>query len=772
MPVAEAALFGGFAHSLWSYNRENWQWDWQVRQACEFQRQNMAVSRYSLFRDDIRDLAALTVNKMDSYLIVNTLKLGFIVTIFLNYDRSDGVQHPGYMERQVTLLFSVCILTSFLFLLISIWLSMHASIVAQSFTTKMLLQAARIPVATDQEITSAAPAAKAYETSLDALRLPLQGTGGTSGATGDTLNSTSRAYRASPVPWAPVPEQQDPPSGLQNRSSIGSPQALPTLDQPCANEELDANPHLKFYSLLMRNWQTFDLYSKVCMSIGTSTLLSGIAYYATYFSRSGSDKLAPFASGWFCFGFMSVLAWWSVTIDVVLKRVEHALWAAVALSGPLTAAVAIVCEKQSLMILAALLQGCWVWFLCGSALALRNGLPRRWRASLYIDILNPFAPNSCTAAGRLAPSSSLSRAPPPAAAAAADQLLQCLDALLAADVASQLEEEVVDQIRSSRNRLVQALVHVGWPEVSRAKGSGKGVSGNDPLRRTLSEGSTPTSVVSHDGFWLSRDDSHRIWVSLGDAHAVSLFLRRNKGYETSVGELMETSAVLLRAMKPKLSSWTSRDAGRLAAYGGAPDAAASLKAFEAQFRTKGQAAKSSMGQSARRFFQASSAVVSIAWLLAPITSAIINAQPSEARETLASLNQTRLAIHLENEGHRNIAFANPPKESIKFLKQLYSFKMPRSWFFTAFASCTSSSDLSADFGVSDGLRAFTSRSPGNALWKGPISCDGTAVAAIALSSTGEVFAQRHRVFGSKALAILLWVVVDVSCVFFIRALYM
>ena len=37
---------------------------------------------------------------MDSYLIVNTLKLGFIVTIFLNYDRADSPQYPGYMERQ------------------------------------------------------------------------------------------------------------------------------------------------------------------------------------------------------------------------------------------------------------------------------------------------------------------------------------------------------------------------------------------------------------------------------------------------------------------------------------------------------------------------------------------------------------------------------------------------------------------------------------------------------------------------------------------------
>ena len=94
--------------------------------------------------------------------------------------------------------------------------------------------------------------------------------------------------------------------------------------------------------------------------------------------------------GGFALGFMSVLAWWSVTIDVVLRRVEHAAWATVALSGPVTVAVAIIMNQQNLMILASFLQGCWVWFLCGSALALRNGLPRRWRASLYIDILNPL----------------------------------------------------------------------------------------------------------------------------------------------------------------------------------------------------------------------------------------------------------------------------------------------------------------------------------------------------------------------------------------------
>ena len=421
MPFAETALFTGFAHSLWSYNRENWQWDWQVKQAGEFQKQNLAVGRYGLFREDIRDLAALTVNKMDSYLIVNTLKLGFIVSIFLNYDLKDAAQHAGCMVRQVTLLFSVSFLTSFLFLLISVWLAMNASIIAQSMTTKMLLQTARIPFMSDADILSAVPEAREYETRLDdAFRLPLDTRANmASTATQADEHRTQRSptahgshsSRTSPVPWAPTLDPmiepadsyQSTPEAFGERTRGPEIRHGNSIDGTSGmSDELDANPHLKFYSLLMRNWQTFDLYSKVCMSIGTSSMLSGIAYYATYFSRSDSkgEVLDPYTSGWFIFAFMTVLAWWSVTIDVVLTRFEHFVWASVSLCGPAMAAVSILSHQRVLMPLVFLLQGCWVWLLCGSSLALRNGLPRRWRASLFIDILNPYTSNSST--GRLA----------------------------------------------------------------------------------------------------------------------------------------------------------------------------------------------------------------------------------------------------------------------------------------------------------------------------------------------------------------------------------
>ena len=730
MPLAETALFTGFAHSLWSYNRENWQWDWQVKQAGEFQKQNMAVNRYELFREDIRDLAALTVNKMDSYLIVNTLKLGFIVTIFLNYDLKDAAQQAGCMVRQVTLLFSVSFLTSFLFLLISVWLAMNASIIAQSLTTKMLLQTARIPFMADGDILGWVPEAREYETRLDdAFRLPLD-------TKPDKACADTHGVRSSPVPWAPTSD----PTVETVRGSLELAPDEGTFQEgregaAVTSDELDANPHLKFYSLLMRNWQTFDLYSKVCMSIGTSSMLSGIAYYATYFSRSVSDGeiLDPYASGWFTFAFMSVLAWWSVTIDVVLTRLEHCIWAGVSLCGPVMAAVSIVLHMRVLMPLVFVLQGCWVWLLCGSSLALRNGLPRRWRASLFIDILNPYTSNSCT--GRLARPSNLSRAPPPAAAAAADQLSQCLEALLQPNVVIQLQEEAVEQVRRGRAQLEEALLHVAWrrSENSAESHAGKGSAKGFASRRAVSEGGAPSRPArsnmpssNEDGFWLAiptegNERPEKVWVGVNNCgEQLPSFLKRNKGQMTSVGELLEAAAVLLRAMRPakQLSAWTARDAGRLAAYGGWRDAACSLKSFEAQFRTKGHAANSSMGESARRFFQASAALVSVAWLVAPMTSLVVNLSQPDVTTPEADMD---------------------PGFFLSVMK-ISETALPRSWMIPSSASCTPDAQQLI---VSDGVRAYWSRMNETGYgWLGPsLSCSGAFISAVAFSG-GDAIAAR------------------------------
>eukprot|EP00411_Alexandrium_monilatum_P094925 CAMPEP_0175759874 /NCGR_PEP_ID=MMETSP0097-20121207/65801_1 /TAXON_ID=311494 /ORGANISM="Alexandrium monilatum, Strain CCMP3105" /LENGTH=80 /DNA_ID=CAMNT_0017069295 /DNA_START=57 /DNA_END=296 /DNA_ORIENTATION=+ len=55
--------------------------DKTLRLKRELQGQGMRVKQFGLYREDVRDLMNLTVSKMDNYLLVNTLQVGFCVTI-------------------------------------------------------------------------------------------------------------------------------------------------------------------------------------------------------------------------------------------------------------------------------------------------------------------------------------------------------------------------------------------------------------------------------------------------------------------------------------------------------------------------------------------------------------------------------------------------------------------------------------------------------------------------------------------------------------------
>ncbi len=75
-------------------------WDATNRQARDFQHQNLIVNRVGLYREDIRDLAGLTTSKVNTYLMLNTLQLGFIVTFVWAYDRSGPPGGACPMETQ------------------------------------------------------------------------------------------------------------------------------------------------------------------------------------------------------------------------------------------------------------------------------------------------------------------------------------------------------------------------------------------------------------------------------------------------------------------------------------------------------------------------------------------------------------------------------------------------------------------------------------------------------------------------------------------------
>lgn len=381
--AAGAAAFGA-GSGTWNYNRDNFMWDKTNKQNYLFQMQNMLVSQYSLYREDIRDLFDLTNNKMASYLVASPLVIGFIVTVFWNFDRTGdnadwGEKSPGY--HQLEALFTIQLMTSFAFLFTCIWFAMSTVIISQSYMTKILVQTVRIPIPSEAEIINAVPGAAEYEMAInDAFRIPYSNLIQKAGS----LASWKRRREE-------APERAPAPDGHADECDA-------------KRERVDELPHIKLYQSLKHNWVPYDFYCQVCMTIGISTLLQGLGYYVLYYqggSRilSSSESLISDATthgshhpfGAFAFVFLSNLSWW-----IIFGSLDLAWFQFLLLSSFLLLPSAIVVLlfftrlKMSFFAYAVMLlcNASWVCMLCYLTLATddKNVSSSCWTVARYIQI--------------------------------------------------------------------------------------------------------------------------------------------------------------------------------------------------------------------------------------------------------------------------------------------------------------------------------------------------------------------------------------------------
>mmetsp|Transcript_74210 Transcript_74210/g.176781 ORF Transcript_74210/g.176781 Transcript_74210/m.176781 type:complete len:326 (-) Transcript_74210:4136-5113(-) len=155
----EVAAALAYANGTFRFNREGWWFDKKLSQKCAYQSQEMKIRQFELYREDIRDLVDLTVGKMDNYLVVNTLQLGFSITLFVEGRHEPDTKTPAWL----TMLFILSNACALLFYAQSVWLAMHASISAHATGVQTLTQFVRLPVPTDGEIDAARAVAKEFE---------------------------------------------------------------------------------------------------------------------------------------------------------------------------------------------------------------------------------------------------------------------------------------------------------------------------------------------------------------------------------------------------------------------------------------------------------------------------------------------------------------------------------------------------------------------------------------------------------------------------------
>ncbi|CAK9019498.1 unnamed protein product [Durusdinium trenchii] len=388
MVLAEAvAGAAAGAHALWEYNRDNFLYDRKMRQETELKILEWRASQSELWRDDVRDIIGLTQRKMDSYLIVSTLLLGMCLGLYTEGRLQPGT--PPFLIHYYMLTLSA----AFMYLLMSVWLAVHASIVAQCSAVRLLTQFVRLPIPTWQALQNMRTFACNYEKldAKDMLRVPFTRNPSTKDSTSPTA-APHRSGRAGDVSsWSAGNFGPIDPWRLEENvedRDLYELQQMPALRRR----------HVQLARRAARQFQSYDSFARVSMAFGTHQLMQAICYYCLGYVALQDGS--PWASVGVLI-LMCVMTISLVQLDFEMSPKETA-WARILIvAGPLCAGTATytwsVFEVHARLVLAFLLpltyaaHGLWLFFAlvaCGLEMQPKTGviLPQKFRAVLYMDV--------------------------------------------------------------------------------------------------------------------------------------------------------------------------------------------------------------------------------------------------------------------------------------------------------------------------------------------------------------------------------------------------
>lgn len=273
------ALVGGLK-DVFLYNRELYMFNTAINQQRIYQTQKMRIEQILLFREDLRELFDLTIGKMDSYLVVNTLTLAFSFGFF--YEGRLPHDTPTWLMW----LWGIPLASAILFLILSVWFAIYASITAQTLAVRLLTQWIRLPVPSKDDISKAAATAADFEKQNPSalLRVPIVSEETQAGLAGQKPASSSSS----------TPPEESKGNKIAESEQESYPKMVnPALREMFATEYPSFVEHFHMFQYLQENWAGYDAYARVCMVVGSGQLISvigytGIAWYIIDAARWGA----------------------------------------------------------------------------------------------------------------------------------------------------------------------------------------------------------------------------------------------------------------------------------------------------------------------------------------------------------------------------------------------------------------------------------------------------------------------------------------------------
>eukprot|EP00928_Gymnodinium_smaydae_P032734 TRINITY_DN23630_c0_g1_i1.p1 TRINITY_DN23630_c0_g1~~TRINITY_DN23630_c0_g1_i1.p1 ORF type:complete len:1018 (+),score=167.07 TRINITY_DN23630_c0_g1_i1:166-3219(+) len=360
------------AVELFGYNRKGYFFDAKMRQEREYWEQDVRIKKFLLYREDIRDLTNLTTAKMDSYLLVALLELGCCIIMLV-----EGVLHGTKQFRipsWLCWLYVVSLADAVLYLFLSAWFAVHASVAAHSFSVRLLTQFVRLPLPSKGQLDAARGYAADFEGTgvTGLLRIPVV---------------QQQVERLSSATTARNAGEDD--SGAMGLQALAAQSGSATA----------ALKHVKLYRALQSNWQAHDAYARTCLALGTYSFVYAFAYYCIgLLVIEHANPQAAFA----CTLMLLTVVWLILRLDLYFDRSLFLFGSGLLCLGPLLTFVATTLWRSSYnfavrnayAVLVPIIFGLHAALIMIVAYVARAeqvadrsvALPTRFRTVLYLDV--------------------------------------------------------------------------------------------------------------------------------------------------------------------------------------------------------------------------------------------------------------------------------------------------------------------------------------------------------------------------------------------------
>lgn len=269
--TGDALIAGGTLMGLFGYNRGNWMFDISMRFERFTAGREFAIAQAEQYREDLKQLSALTQKKNMTYAVVASLCMALCIALYCAGRLGlHGPSPPNWLMG----LWYTANAGSFAFQIVTIWLAVHACLRAQTASAHLLTRKTRVPVPTLKQLDKARKFASEFEQADwgDIFRVPYVTNNGAPKTDALDKSSAGRSRSAPPgkrhsktSSW--VREEWETDRAGTVRGS------LPTMVSDAAPE------HFQLYQQVQKYWFEYDIYARVCLLYGFVCFVQSVGYY-------------------------------------------------------------------------------------------------------------------------------------------------------------------------------------------------------------------------------------------------------------------------------------------------------------------------------------------------------------------------------------------------------------------------------------------------------------------------------------------------------------